>query len=539
MCFVGHFSHAQSKVGPITITHGAEIDQDKEKIIKIAGETNGKIYALALRGKKYYIKVFSSSDMKLLHNNQVVLPESKGKDMEFDEITVINGKVNIFASRFNKKTKETMLYGFAISDEGKVSGKPVTLFNTPVTRKAEQGAFYFKSSPSEDALLVLHATLFKKEEVIQYEVKLIDENLKVVTSHIEKVPFKKRKGLEFTISDFDVNNDKDVFLVINESFRDRKAKENNEKFQVHAFKSSNNYAKEVIDIKFKDKEIINCEMMTNNKGKLQLVGFYSSVRANGKANKRLKGVYASSIDVQTSKVEQLKFNEFDYDTKVKLIGKRRAGKGKDVNPYYSTHSLIEKNDGGLILMSEFQTVFVGDPQGFGPLKLTPITLTNNEIIVTSLNPDGSVAWSNVVLKKQAASYTTLSLGLSAFVQGSALTVAAGIDVPLTTLGKGPEYLSAIPIYTEDGKLTVLFNDNEKNMGVTDIEKTKNMVRYNKALPTAFVFDEKGNVTRIDQENYQEKQLVVRPRVYYRRNANEYIIYSSRKSKDKLGTLTID
>ena len=38
-----------------------------------------------------------------------------------------------------------------------------------------------------------------------------------------------------------------------------------------------------------------------------------------KANKELKGIYASVIDIETNKVEQLKFNEFDYDTKMKLL----------------------------------------------------------------------------------------------------------------------------------------------------------------------------------------------------------------------------
>lgn len=210
----------------------------------------------------------------------------------------------------------------------KLSSEFVKLFSTKVTKKREQGAFYFKEFPIGDRFLVMHAALFDKEEVIQYELKLLDDNLDTAMSHIEKVPFEDRKDLEFTIADFDVSVKDDVFLVINESFRDRKTKTNNEKFQVHAFKSSNGYAKEVIDIKFTDKEIINCEMLANKEGQLHLVGFYSSVRKNGKANKELKGIYAAAITVENNSVYRLNFNEFDYDTKVKLIGERRAKKRK-------------------------------------------------------------------------------------------------------------------------------------------------------------------------------------------------------------------
>ncbi len=58
------------KIGPISITSGEEIEDDSQKIVKIAGESNGKIYTLAYKGKKVYIKVFSE-DMKLLSVNLI------------------------------------------------------------------------------------------------------------------------------------------------------------------------------------------------------------------------------------------------------------------------------------------------------------------------------------------------------------------------------------------------------------------------------------------------------------------------------------
>lgn len=222
----------------------------------------------------------------------------------------------------------------------------------------------------------------------------------------------------------------------------------------------------------------------------------------------------------------------------KLIGERRAKKGKDVKPLYATHSLIEKNDGGLILLSEYQLIIQGNSSGIGPLSLTPITFVNNEIIVTSLNPDGSIAWSNVVPKKQKASYTTLSLGIFGFSNQSNFSVGAGVSVPLAVLGKGPEYLSAMPVY-QNNKLTVIFNDNPKNYGETDIEKIKDLGNYNKAVPAALTFDNQGNFERLDQEVVEEYQLVLRPRVFYRTSQTEYIIYSSRKGEDKLGRMTIN
>ncbi|AXT19042.1 hypothetical protein D7030_14575 [Flavobacteriaceae bacterium AU392] len=532
------FITAQSKLGPITIIQGEEIIEDSEKIVRIAGELNDKIYTLAIKKKAYFVKVFNSSDMSLISTNEIDLSEFNGKDIDFEDFAVINNGIYVFGSVYDKKTKISNLFGFEVSEDGKLTNKKKKIFSTKVTKKKERGAFYFKDSPTEDRLLILHATIFEKEEAIQYEIKLLDQDLSESLSHLEKIPFKDRKDLEFTIADFDVSINDDVFLVINESYRDRKEKTNKEKFQIHAFKSENAYNKEIIDIKFTDKEIINCEMLANQDGKLQLVGFYSSVRKNGKTNKDLKGVYASVINVKTNAVEQLRFNELDHETKVKLIGERRAKKGKDVKPLYLTHSLIERNDGGLILLSEYQLIQVGRSSGIGPLAVTPIQHINNEIIVTSLNPDGSIDWTNVIAKKQIAAYASFSLGFSAFSGNGNFTVGAGINVPIATLGRGPEYLSAMPIY-ENEQLIVIFNDNEKNINITDIEEIKTMKVYNKAIPTAYVFDKEGNINRVDQGKYQKGQLILRPRVFYRKSPNEYIIYSSRKSQDKLGRLFLE
>ena len=525
-------------IGPISITHGEEIEADKEKIIRIAGEANGKIYTLATAKKNFYIKVFDSKDMSLISTNEIEMDDFKDKEPEFEDIAVLDGKVFILGSVYDKKAKEANLLAVEISEDGKLTTNAKKLFSTKVTKNRERGAFYIKESPNLDRLLILHAALFDKEEVIQFEVKLINNNLDIMMEHIEKVPFNDRKDLEFDIADFDVNFNDDVFIVINESYRERKTKTNHEKFQLHAFKSSNGFEKEVIDIAFTDKEIINCEMLADDNGKVRLVGFYSGVRDNGKANKELKGVYTSVVDVNSKQVDQLKFNEFDYDTKVKLIGERRAKKGKDVKPLYVTHSLIQKSDGGVILLSEYQLVILGRASGIGPLAFTPVTFINNEIIVTSINPDGSVAWSNVIPKKQKAAYTTLSIGFGAFAGNSNFTVGAGVSVPLTVMGKGPEYLSAMPIY-ENGQLTVLFNDNTKNYGVTDIEDIKWLGNYNKAVPVAIMFDDNGVMSRVDQEDVEKEQLVLRPRVHFRSSPTEYIIYSSRKSEDKLGRMKLN
>lgn len=530
---------AQNKIDKVNITYGEEITDDKGKIVKIIGEANNKIYTLVVKGSDYFLKTFDSKAMKQISFNKINLPEIKDKDLDFEEVVLMNDKLYVIGSVYHRKEKKFTLVGISVTEQGVLSSNMTTLFESIVAKSSDRGGFYFRKSPDDQMLLVMHTALFEKEDAMKYEIKFFDENLKTAFSTEDKVSYDdNKKDYQFTISDFDVNVKDDVFLVVNEGYRDKKKKEKVEKIELHIFKKENAYKKEVVKIDVIDKEIINCKMLATSKNDVKLAGFFSSVRENGKANKELKGVYNITVNLGNNTTENVKFNEFDHATKVKLLGERRANKGKDVKPLYNIHTIIEKNDGGLIVISEYQTIYIGQKQGIGPIGLQPITYTMNEMIVNSMKPDGSLEWSNVVAKEQSASVTVATFNFFAGSSTGSFNVAVGLAIPLGMMGKGPEYLSGIPIY-RNGQLNILFNDNVKNKGITDIEKIKSMGNYNNAVPTLFVFDDKGNISRKDPEEVIKNELVIRPGVFHRNSESEYLIYASRKSKDKLGRMILE
>lgn len=531
--------NAQNKIEKISMTYGEEITDDYGKIVKLIGESNNKIYSLVLKKTNYFLKIFDSKSMKQISLNPIVLPELNDKDLEFEEIVLMNGKLYVVGSVFHRKDKKFTLVAIPISENGVLSTNMITMFESIVARSSDRGSFYFRKSPDDQMLLVMHTALFEKEDAMKYEIKLFDENMNAAFATEDKVAYDdNKKDYQFAISDFDLNNKDDVFLVVNEGYRDKKLKEKKEKVELHIFKKANDYKKEVVKIDIVDKEIINCRMLATSKNDIKLTGFFSSVRDNGKANKELKGVYNITVNLNNNTTENVKFNEFDMPTKVKLLGQRRANKGKDVKPLYTIHTVIEKNDGGLIVISEYQMIYVGQKSGIGPLGLQPITFTKNEMIVNSLKPDGSLEWSNVVAKEQSASVTVASFNLFSGGSNGTFSVGVAMGIPLAMMGRGPEYLSAIPIY-RNGQLNILFNDNVKNKGITDIEEIRSLGNYNNAVPTLFIFDANGNITRKDPEEVIKNELVIRPGIFFRKSDNEYLIYASRKSKDKIGRMILE
>lgn len=322
--------NAQNKIDKIDLTYGEEIPDDKGKIVKIIGEANNKIYTLILKGKSdYFLKIFDSAKMKQISLNPLVLPELNDKDVEFEEITIMNDKLYVIGSVYHRKEKKFTLVGIPISEKGILGKDMITLFESIVAKSSDRGGFYFKKSPDDQMMLIMHTALFEKEDAMKYEMKLFDENLKSVFSAEEKVSYDdNKKDYQFTISDFDLNNSDDIFLVVNEGYRDKKKKEKVEKVELHIFKKANSYKKEVVKIDVIDKEIINCKMLATSKNDVKLTGFFSSVRDNGKANKELKGVYNMTVNLSKNTTENVVFNEFDLATKIKLLGERRANKVK-------------------------------------------------------------------------------------------------------------------------------------------------------------------------------------------------------------------
>lgn len=171
-------SFAQYDIENIKISYGVELPDDKAKIVKIFGEHNNKIFALALKGKKdFYIKTFSSGDMKLLSNKLIILPELKDKDLEFEEVVLLDGKPYIIGSVYHRKNKVFTLLGIALGEDGKLEKNMITLFESEVAKSNGRGGFYFKLSPDEKNILIMHTALFEKEDAMKYEIKLFDSNL--------------------------------------------------------------------------------------------------------------------------------------------------------------------------------------------------------------------------------------------------------------------------------------------------------------------------------------------------------------------------
>ncbi|WP_353777063.1 hypothetical protein [Winogradskyella sp. 3972H.M.0a.05] len=532
-----NLTNAQLQVGNVSLDFGETITNTDGSIVQIAGVVDNTIYVLANKKKKYFLQSFDNTTKKFKKSIPLKFDKINGNKVFLEDLTVVEDKVYLMASYYDKKNKKNNFVAKEVSKDLKL-GKFKTILSVKVPKKKYKGGFVFDRSYDDINYIVSHVGVIEKKETLTYSFVLLDKNMSVVLEDNYESVFEDRKDLTFDFSSFAVNEHGDVFITTTESYRDKKQKTTHNNITLHSYLANKGYEKQELKVNLSGKRAINCSILETKDNSLHMIGFYSDLKRSGKARFGLEGIFDVTADYQANKVIKETFNEFTVETRSKIIGERRAKKGKDLNPYYRNTHFFEKDNGGILILSDYFLSIVGRPSGIGPLQFTPITYISNEVIVTSLNPDGTLQWSNVVPKEQQVTVQQLSLGLGGWGSSGNVTVSASVMFPLAILGRGPEYLSSLPLY-KDGKLTIIVNDDPKNIGTTDIDDVKKVRNVNKMIPVAFIFDENtGEMERIDPKDFEKRQIVVQPVTNFRVSGDEAIIYGSNKKGARLGTLKL-
>jgi hypothetical protein len=530
------YSFAQLEVGNVNINFGKEVTAKKGTVVQIAGEIDGVTYALASKKETYYIETFDATTQDYLNSEQIEFDKVNGSKVSIEDLAVMEDKIYVFASYYDKKNKQHIFAAYEVSKDLKL-GAVQKVMAVDVVSKSKRGQYFFE--PSHDGLkyLLMHVNIDDRKEQLRYDINLIDKDLILIQQDYSEHQFEDRKDLEFSLDDFEVNEYGDIFIVLSDSWRNKKEKTTETHLTVHAYYASKNYVREVINVDLKGKKVLNCNVINTLDGRLQLIGFYSGLRKSGKSEWRIEGIFDVALNTADNSVVKEVFNEFTFDVKRKLIGERRAKKGKDLEPFYRNTHLIERDNGGVIVLSEWYTRQIGRASG-GLISFTPITYNTNEIIVTALDANGRLEWSNVVPKEQNVSVVQMSIGLFAGGSNGSVSVGVGVMFPLSVLGEGPEFLSSIPLY-ENGKLSLLVNDDPKNIGITDMDDVRKVSNVKKMIPVLFVFDDAtGKMERFDPTEFKKRQLVLRPGVTYKRGPGEYLIFATNKESKQLGKLIV-
>jgi hypothetical protein len=138
------------------------------------------------------------------------------------------------------------------------------------------------------------------------------------------------------------------------------------------------------------------------RNKMLLVGFYSEKKSTSAA-----GVVFYTMPLDSPEKLTASFTPFSKELLTKIIGEKGSDKEKEMQDFV-VHRLVPRSDGGIILVSECFYIekqpynsFTSGVQGIGaPQPMVRNVYNYDEVLVFSLNADGSVDWWQAISKNQ-------------------------------------------------------------------------------------------------------------------------------------------
>ena len=89
-----------------------KVYNNEEKTVKVIGEVKNKIYTLVLRNNtEYFLSVYDSETMNLISKSPIVIAKEANKDIQLEDVVLVDDKVYVVETVFSHLTKTNTLVG--------------------------------------------------------------------------------------------------------------------------------------------------------------------------------------------------------------------------------------------------------------------------------------------------------------------------------------------------------------------------------------------------------------------------------------------
>ena len=513
---------AQYRFGDINIDFGQKTQKKSGNIMRIAGQLDNYIYTLSRTKKEFFLQTFDAKSKALVSSNPIILNRAN----ELEDFVILGEKLFLMESFYNQASRNHHFIAREIQNNKIV--KSTLLLTGPLGPDLTRGRFFFRISDDGSKYLVTYVNKNFRDSSLTYDVVLVNENLKKIFTDTNRITSEQKRVWPFKFSDTRFNENGDIVFALIENYRDRHEKTKYNKATIYSYQANNNFNRKELKIELQGNYLEDCTVIPTKNNKLHIAGFYSKLEKSGRRNWDIEGIYDVVIDYKNGEVVNKSFNPFPYQIKEQIIGKRKAEKGKGLYyEWYQNIAFIERDNGGIFVLSEFNVK--GEPSRF--LWWRIYVYHSQHTIVTALNPDGSLHWSNLIPKIQSES---IDITGTPIIPRSLYRRISLVPVPLLQLGTGEEFLSVFPIY-KNGRLTVLYNDDIANIGKMNVGDLESVIGIKDMMTTAYIFDEEtGERKRIDQIG----SIVLKPLINKRISNDRYLIYGGNRKVNALGELVI-
>jgi hypothetical protein len=402
--------------------------QDRERGMSVdyfLGSDDEAFYTFFQKGKEQTLGKYSH-ELKKIKALTVEIPKEKvvrniELHMELDD------ELYEFYSISDKKSKSNKLYCRTIDKQtlkpNKDEKELFTLQGEQYYKDFANAFTQFDRSPDGSKFLIAFKLPEEEDRYRRFKFLVFDRQFNQLWETEEKFFIKKgnkfrllnrdwvsagggnfffRMGNTGSYNAFQLGNDGEILTWgVEDKGRDF---EKEDRFDTYLFKITKDKMVSA-QVGFSDKKIMQFNIRLNHDGKVMVSGFY-----NNDLKTRydlIDGAFLSYWNVEKGEASHISYDEFSEEFKTSYWSERKVEKyekekekGKDRigMDHYDLDHVIEKEDGGVLLVGEVYytyTVSTG--------KTTRTYFVHGNIIVINVDPDGNILWSRKIPKYQVNS----------------------------------------------------------------------------------------------------------------------------------------
>ncbi len=530
-------SHLQANV---SLSFSEPLKASKKALFLNSGEIGDKIYTIKLDKKEYSLLIYDTN-LKFIKETPFKKKNCKEDNcidyhFSYKRTLFLNDRILVFFTTFETKTKNHLLLCQAFDLNGNFMGELTKVDNIPANKKSNSGSFFVEANNNKDKFVVIQNSPYDKKADEKFSFKVYDGNLKNTSNATIDLPHKDKK---VSVVNYYLSNKGDVFMLVRVDFeKDQIVRgEDDEFFSVLSLHTSTDNSLSEHKIQVPQKNIISLDLEIDDKNEhIACAGLYSNIKPNSKAkDKDIDGFFYVNIDIKSKEVLSKTFKPIDKAMIAKLLGKKEGKELKDdkgIAPTFEVRDFVKMSDGSSYLVAEnFYITEVLSCNDKGVCRTRYIYNYNN-IFVIHISPAGEIISLIDIPKKQISSSNNYLLELF----NANLWQDRGLYV---SFSENDISLFSYKLMQKDDKLFIIYNDDPKNMSA-DVKSIRDVKKFAKEKKGALIM-----VELLPDGKYTKTQLFLNKerKVYTKINAgfkiNDGVYVAPIKNKKGFGFIRFD
>ena len=508
----------QSKTDRAAVKWGPELSDKTDGVFsQVVGYNDEHVYMLMRVKKEVFLQKMNSSHKSIYKK---LIPFKIGKEEHSSEgVVVLTDRILVFSSFMDKKTKTNTLYMRVFNESNMAPmGKMQKMASFDVEKKRNTGSFSVTISPNEKVVLVYLNLPFEKDDNERFSLKVYDMEMSPMWDREVSLPY---LDSEFGVQSLRVTDDGSVVMVGTKYAEKREAKElkkdgkSSYVYHLLVYKSSGDEPGDY-PINVEDKFLQDLTLNIGSEGDILCGGLYGK-----KGTFTTAGTFFLNIDRETKQLKHSSFKEFDRDFITAYMTekeeakatKKAARKGEDLEMYnFELRDIIRREDGGAVMIAEqyymYAVTTCTTNSNGGQTCRTTYHYIYNDIIVVNVDPEGNIEWASKIPKRQHS------------------------------VNDGG-YYSSYAVSVKGDNIYLLFNDNGKNLFLTQGAKVEPFKYGKDMLITLATIDGDGRVYREALLSQEKRDAMTRPKSGVQIGDDRLFIYATWKKNYRFGTVTFN